>query len=273
MATVFMDRAKILECVEKHGAIVRLVKQARVTGLTAADHLALFDALAAGGIPAAQTTLSGTGALNLILTERIVRMVDEEKTVADVDLVYEHALNDGQRLDAPHYGVICGEFTATVNQSTTNLDGDGNQVTVRHRYPSLEEGETDFPDQTKEQGGEFSFFQPQVSFRFEGIRTTATPWLIARKVVGAINKTSWQGAGQHEWMCTSCSWKMTQPSKFHMVFEFQHNPDTWNPTVVFIDERTGKPPIGLIEDVGVKYIRKHPEINFEALLGGRVQGG
>ncbi len=58
-----------------------------------------------------------------------------------------------------------------------------------------------------------------------------------------------------------------------MTFEFQLNPDGWDPTVIFIDDRTGKPPPDLVPNVGYKTVTKMPACDFESVIGVDIQGG
>ena len=48
--------------------------------------------------------------------------------------------------------------------------------------------------------------------------------------------------------------------------------DTWDPTAVFIDARTNKPPPDLVEGVGFKTIQKHEKVDFDEILGSPVTG-
>lgn len=273
MATALMDLVKTLEAKERHGAITYLVRQVRVVGLTDADYSVLFSALTAAGVPAPGSLLIGVAAANLVLTERNVNLVDEDKSTVDVHLIYEHVLNEGQNLTTPLNSLICGEVLATLNEVDSNVDLFGYPIVVQHTYPGTDEV---FPDQTKIQGGVVKFFQAQITQTFEGIRTTNNPWVLARTVAGSVNKVSWLGGAPAQWMCTKCSWRVhdfKDPIRFHFSFEFQFNPDTWDPEVFFIDERTGKPPKDLIPGTGSKRVPKHPRQDFERIMGARVQGG
>jgi len=268
-ASAKIQRTDLLEAQERHGAIVRLVMRSRVVDLTDTTYETLMTALDVSGIPAAGSTL--TGAPNLILTERNPKLVN--KGVVDVDLVYEHFMNEGQDLDTPLGGLSTGRISANVQQVTSNLDGDDVPITVEHTYPATD---PDWPGETKTQGGEIQYYQPQRTIFLQGIKDTFRPWVIANSIIGKVNSTTWSGEGRHEWMCTNVTWTLydrdTQ-NRYLMTFEFQHNPDSWNPTAVFIDERTGRPPVDLVEDEGYKYIRKHDAINFERVIGTRIQGG
>lgn len=272
MAEAHIDHVSQLDATERNGTIVRLARRVRVTGLSNTDHSILFDALEE--CPDAGSSLADEGFTNLVLVERNPKLVDGDTGTVDVDLIYEHvAATDGQNIDSPPFGVLVGESNATLNQVTSNLDADGEAIVLSHTYP---EEDDEFPDQTKQQGGEITYYEPQITTRFQGIKQTRYPWLIQRQLTGAVNASSWSGGDPHTWMCVGVKWKPLDrrtPNRYVFEFEFQYNPDTWNPTAVFNDERTGKPPVGLVEGTGYKYIRKHREVNFEQVIGTRIQGG
>lgn len=274
MATAKIDRVSLLECQEEDGAVVRLVTQARVIGITDTSPVALLSALAASGIPAAGSTPSGF--TNLFLRQRNAKIVDADAGTVDVDLVYEKKSATSapwQNFDAPADSAIVGEMTVDVQQVTTNLDGEGNQITVRHTFPSTD---VDFPSQEITQGGEVTYYEPQRRFTVRGIKNTNRPWLLATAILGKVNESAWSSGGPREWLCVGARWDIHDRSgsnRHLMEFSFQHNPNTWDPTVVFIDNRSGKPPENLIENVGYKKVLILPQVAFEQVLGTRMQGG
>lgn len=273
MATAKIHHTSLVEAQERHGTIVRVVMRARVLDLVSTNLAVFSEALSAAGVPSVGDTL--TGYSNLVLTERNPKIVDGDPSTFDVDCVYEHFFNEGQSYDDPPVGFMAGEARANVQQVSGNTDLDGNTITVSHTFPSTD---PDFPDETQDQGGEIQFFQPSRTLTVSGIKQTSRPWIIANSIIGRVNKGDWLGEPEHEWMCVGVSWKIHDAGtagsvKYFMSFEFQHNPDTWNPTAIFIDERTGKPPKDLVLGTGIKYIRRHEEVNFEQVIGTNLQGG
>ncbi len=261
-----VDRVDLLEAQERDGVVIRLVTRARVTGLTDTGVAALTSALATPGIPQAEATLSGYP--QLVLRDRNPQVVEEDRTIVDIDLVYEHFDNEGQSFAAPFTSAVVGQIRASVQQSSTNIDIFNKLITVEHTY-------TDDQRKGKKetQGGTVQFLQAQRTISFTGIKVSVRPWLIANQLIGHLNELPWQGQAVHEWICTGVNWDiLTVAGKHNMTFDFQHNPDTWNPTVIFIDDRDGKPPKDLVAGTGFKTIRKHPEVNFERIIGVRLQG-
>lgn len=262
-----IDHETVLEAAERHGVVTRVVRLVRVVGLTDDDHQTLFSALTAAGVPSSGASLEG--ASNLTLVERNPKVVN--KGTVDVTLVYEHARNN-QALHTPHFGTLVYEIRASVSQVKSNTDNGGSPISLSHTYPLTD---PDYPGETKTQGGEIEFFQPQTLMTVRGILTTNYPWLLERHIIGAVNESDWSGRGPREWLCVGFSWKPLDgvSGKHEVSIEFQHNPDTWDPTAIFIDDRTGKPPPNLIANVGYRTIEKLRAVNFESVIGSRVQGG
>lgn len=267
MTTAHIDTEDMLEASEVDGAFTRVVRRVRVVDLEDTDYEVLQSALDAAGVPAAGDELGSTG---LFLKERNPRLVN--KGCVDVDLVYLPANSNGGVGQSFESGLVLGESSATLNQVESNLDGAGALITVEHTYPV---DDLDFAGLTKVQGGTIQVFQPQITRRYRGIKATAVPWEIEMDIVGTVNENTWAGGDSRTWMCTACSWKPVDVggSRFEFNVEFQYNPDTWDPTVVYKDERTGRPPDGLVAGTGYKTIAKYVDADFEAILGATLQGG
>lgn len=104
-----IDRLETLECVERNGVIRKLVRLARVFGLSNTDYRQLWAALIKAGIPAygsglVDTSNAGTIAATqafaaLVLVERSAKIAEGDPATVDVTLTYEHVL------DGPNQGV------------------------------------------------------------------------------------------------------------------------------------------------------------------------
>jgi len=270
-----IDHLTVLEAHERHGTLRRLVRVAQVSGISADNWDILSDALDASGLPQYGDHLVdqvSSTAYGMVLVERNPTVIDKDRV--RVELVYENCVDLEQDLDDPFTGYALGEVRCNIQQKSSNLDLDGDQVTVSHTYP---DDDPNHPDETLTQGGEFQYYEPQRTIHIRGIKATRTPWLLANSIVGKVNKRFWAGEYARAWLCTACSWKPASVSggvvRHFMDFEFQHDPDTWDPTVVFIDDVTGKPPAGLVENIGYKTVTKMPEIDFDRILGSPIQGG
>ena len=113
---------------------------------------------------------------------------------------------------------------------------------------------------------------------FKNIKWVAPDNLhLTLKFLGNINEAYWMGADPHQWMCTRADWKFYDISvegdtRYSMIFEFQKHPVSWNPTVTFRDERTGRPPPDLGAGEGWKYVTWQLEVDFDSLLGFLIEG-
>lgn len=281
MATsVKVDMVGMLEADERLGGIRRLVRKALVSGLTDTTWAAITSALDASSLPQYESHLTedtSKQAYDLVLVERRVKVIDKDK--AEVELVYENFADLEENLDTPRGGYVTGEVRCNLQQKTSNLDINGDQVTVSHTYPA---DDPNHPSETLTQGGEFQYYEPERTIFIRGIKQTRSPWLIANAIVGQVNAYAWSGEAARTWLCTGCTWKLSwagaysgglRRNRYYMTFEFQHNPDTWDPTVTFIDDVTNKPPANLVEGVGYGTVIKMESADFAALIGAPLQGG
>lgn len=290
--TAKIDRFDTLEMVERFGNIATVTRKAIVTGLEGVDFSVMYDALEAAGIPEANAKLDNTGSsAGLRVRERSVKMVD--KGTAEVLIRYGLLNDEGQSFSAGGFEsavfnvpALSGRMSCSVQQTTTNLyedpdDDDGIKRTIilQHTWPL---SDPDYPGKTVQQSGEIQVFVPQKTYVVEGYAHYYSPNTIADSVIGCVNDRKWLSGDENTWMCTEVTWKYAGSKTgdpvgasdyYHMSFQFQHNPDTWNPTAVFIDERTGRPPENLVAGEGYQYIRYHKAVNFIQKLGFLLIGG
>jgi len=264
-----LDRIDLLSCQERHGVVVALERKAYVSGLAGeTDYSILFSALTAAGLPAEGSLLGKDG---LVLTERNPTVIDKDK--CEVILKYENYYNEGQDFDSPPVGAFVGEARASIQQVTTNKDQNGALIEVSHTYP---DDDPNYPGETKTQTGEIQVFVPQRSFSVKGIKLTQSPWLIVDNIIGKLNSAAWSQWPARYWICTYAGYRNMDPStgvnRYFMSFEFQHNPDGWDPSVAFNDENTNRPPPNLVANVGYKTIEYLGEVNFNSVIGTLLQG-
>ncbi len=271
-AHVYLDRIETLEMKEKWGVIVSVIRKAFVENLPIeTDWSVMYGVLDAIGVPSSGEYLDDDRASHLYVTDRNVKMT--EKNQAEIIITYGHFADRGQKLFYD-YGVvgdrnISGKMQASISQKTANMyreDGSGTpeDIIVEHTYPA---DDPDFRGKTISQTGEVSVQIPQKTMTVEGIKETDAPWRMSSNLIGCVNKREWLGEAAHIWMCTEVTWEYRDEGNYFMSFTFQENPDTWNPTAVFMDANTSKPPAGLIEGIGWKYIRYHKEVDFVGELG------
>lgn len=97
---------------------------------------------------------------------------------------------------------------------------------------------------------------------------TNTPGAISKQFGNKLNSETWQSGGPRTWLCTEASFRSvdltTSPQLWEMTFSWQEDVDGWdkNSAAVFMDPLNGKAAPDLIDDVGIKVIEWHEEIDF-----------
>lgn len=218
------------------------------------------------------------GALTLVRREPSLAFPDSHNCV-DVVLDYQHLLDGANQLFQPAMqtiggavadagnltGSIFGKGRCSIVDKTTNFyypNGDRTkpkrQIAVSHRFPLWETGiaatafDKDYP-RCIFQGGEVNIPFPQSNYGFSLIVTTDSPVTIANTLVASINAKPLLGQKELTWICSEVRWECNAPAgnpfapatTYNMSFEFQNNVDGWDPTVVFLDHRTSRPPSGV----------------------------
>ncbi len=296
-ATAYIDRIDTLSCVERGGAIVSLVRLARVVGLTNTDYNILWTALEEAGIPKIPSALPGTGFEVLVLAERDAKLVENDISVVDVTLTYMHVLEGYQDLGLTGDPLldatpIYGKMRCSLKQTPTNFYIDHTnplavlaghaekQITVQHTFPAT----TDLtltpprikdklhPGEIVVQGGEVQVTKIQKNFQVNGYMNTNTPWSFVNGIHNTVNSEVWLGEDPGTWLCTEAHYEIATLGRYKMSFEWQHDPDGWDPTAVFIDERTNRPPPGLVADVGYKTIPYYKRVNFDNYFSAIFEG-
>lgn len=199
----------------------------------------------------------------LVLTGRDPKMVGGDKWVYDVTLHYEHILDGpNQKAILPDNGIIFGKGKTSVVDKSTNFYypfGDTTKarelIAVAHTFDQYDQGiaglklDPNLP-RTVLQGGEIQLPFPQSNFGFQGIWDDLfNPVQTSFTVVATVNKLPWLGRPALTWMCSEMQWECIEPSKhrYRVNFEFQYNVDTWDKSVVFFDQRTGRPPHDVVK--------------------------
>jgi len=285
-ASVVTDTIRNLSAEEWHGVIIRLTRECLVIDVD--DHdiggitETVFTALDTAGFTVGSILPDHE---NLVLTGRKADIHEGDPRVYIVALTYEKFGNEGQSIDAPVHGGLFIRSQTSLQQVMTNRYPDvypsdpsmaGKQIEVKHTFPDGTatykgaDGETlpadpDFPGQEKIQGGEISIYEPQETITVDGILAVDAPWAVTEAMVGFVNSVPWMGQDARKWMCTGAPYEshaLESVYRWLFHFEFQLNRATWDPTAVFIDARQGKPPPGLVANVGYKTIKYQGEIDF-----------
>lgn len=187
-------------------------------------------------------------------------------TIVDYNGFYWKALGAGGIVVASAYPAVGPLWSiATVGQagfaSKANTTGLKRQVAVGHTFPGTEEAS--LANKTFFQTGEITIMQPQETYTVGGFTFTPEPWNIASSIIGKVNDSGWMNHSSDEWMCMEVEWEaIFVGAQYKMRFQFQHNPDTWQPTAIFADQRTGKPPVNIVDGFGRVTVPYHGRLNF-----------
>ena len=143
-------------------------------------------------------------------------------------------------------------------------------IHVGHRFPINDQ---QVAGQVFWQSGEVTKMQPQRNYEIRGTIYTPRPWQTANAIIAKINSTGWMDGAPFEWMCTEVAWEaLIIGTKYKFRFEFQHNPDTWVPTAIFVDQRFGRPPSDLVSGFGYRHIRVHDELDYDTFFQTSLEG-
>lgn len=212
---------------------------------------------------------------HLVLVERSAAPLGDETDNRTViaDLKYEHLLNGPhQNLDpsvdilTQNFFCLFGKGRCSVQEKPTNFfypNGDNTktrtQILVGHTFPKEHSGiagqvldPINLP-RTIIQGGEISIPFPHGSYEITGYKRTNDPWGVCRSIVRHINSDVWLGELPFHWLCNDADFEVAipanpgQPGIYKFKFQFEMNFDSWNPTVVFHDQRTGSPPANVVK--------------------------
>lgn len=258
--TAKLDTIETLSLKERNGGFYFLQRRILVEGLTDTDYGSLFDAMIATGVPDYGDTVSE--APNLMVTQKDAKMIDS--TLAEVIITYEP-----KELIQKFTESSKASLRASLNQVPTNKDKDGSTSSVEHTFPG-DDPDPSFAGATKVQGGQWDKFQPQATLHFEGTQQVSDIVALALSTIGKTNDATWQGGAAGTWMCTGVEADVNNsgvsPIDYVLKIEFQYNPDGWDPTIIYVDPRTGRPPVDLVDGTGFKTIAAYERVDFDTLF-------
>ncbi len=272
MPTLYPDHTSLLHLAERNGCVRSLTKKTRVIfekdEILPTDHQALLSAMEAAGLPVAFSSLAGVGLGSLVLTERGTEVVDGDPRVFDVTLKYDHVLDGPNQVlynrdPEAAQPILYVKAKTSIAQKTTNFfrpfgdpDAERELITTAHTFLNTDQdvaGTQFVPGHpnTVYQGGEVTVPFPQTNFRLVGIwdlNEDQSPWDIHYLFIARINDDAWLGRPAFSWLCSEVQSQMLNASarRYEFEFEFQFDLDTWNPTVIFNDQRTGRPPADVL---------------------------
>lgn len=164
------------------------------------------------------------------------------------------------------------EVEGSLVQEESNIDAFGSVISVQHAYPSNYgdngEGNPAKAGRTIQQGGMVQRPIPTVVLTITR-RDLFNPLTLSKQYTGKLNDGPWAwGPGDvaRTWLCAGITGTSDDGGvSYRNRYSFQYRPDKWDATVVFIDSDTGKPPTGLVNNVGYKRVQITGTANFNAL--------
>ncbi len=285
MATVVtVDQLTNLSFVEQRGknggVVFELRREALVSGLDIdaldpPDYRILQDALDA--LPAyLRFGEPAEGHADLILIERVVRLIPGERSKCIVELVYKRYFS---HLDTVEIGTFITRGGSGLRQFTTGKDAFQNDIVVQHTYPANENDPgyphtaPDLAGVTKRMGGEVQVDYPSDTLEFEGRLVREHPGVEARAWRGHTNMGpgQWNGGEEGTWRCAEVSFYPYDIAPliekvWVFNFLFQYDPTGWNPDAIYRDMLTGMPPPVLVDGESVVEVDWYPLKNFHGLF-------
>lgn len=262
MAKVHLDTIRDISLEEENGVVKTLKRTVTVTGLSGSDCGILYDALDASGVPTPGATLADD--TNLILLKRSANFAgkNSDGSIVEVDLEYT---------SRNRYVVNTWKFEGSARMQSIRSQNDlfGNQILVAHTY-STNDHDPNLAGQFITKGGWIEVLEPHLVLRVSGDYMTNRPDIVSKAWISSVNSSPWVSGMAGTWLCTGVDFaeqnNSTIPPTWKFTMEFEHNRRGWQPAVVFIDSRTGEPPSGLVDGVGVKTVWWYPQAQFRQLF-------
>lgn len=252
--TLVIDMIEGARIRESQGVAVEAMRVAIVHGIagSAATGEEVFEAaLTATGMPVAGDVHPIYG--DLVLQDRRAVMVGSGSTrQVRVDLVYKHP--SGGEIQTPPGDNYVLSGGSAVEQVESEIDRQtGQQITVEHN------GDV--------QGGTVAAFESRSVISFEATWPSAAPLALSQTLTNRVNDQQWAGGAPRTWLITDVGFTLVDPlgtlgtPTYRFRFELRYNPDGHDPTVVYIDPDTGRPPPGLT-NLGLKTIEWYDDFDF-----------
>ncbi len=195
-----------------------------VSGLTGSYHQRMAQAITASGIP--QLRSSHPAISSIFVTSLDAKPAGVDGAIVRID----YGTGNSKQLPSPGEPAQI-EVGATLSQTSTHQDISGNPLEVA--LSDDEDAPTQIARVTK--------LVPQVTVRYSRLEETS-PGSKARQYVGKVNSGEVFSSDPGTWMCTAITGRSNDGGEtYEVTYDFQYNPDGWQPHVVYIDPATGRP--------------------------------
>lgn len=221
--TVKMDQLQDASCRQTADGW-ELQRLAFVSGLSGSYAQRMAQAMTASGIPAlreAHPNLPGVLVAELQASPAGDQAAMVRITYRSPDADFLPDLEDPPQI----------QVGSTLSQTTTSQDATGQPIEV-----TIGSGAN-----TLTQIAQVRKLIPQTTVRYTRLEE-ASPGDKARNYVGKINSTAVFSSNPETWMCTGIHGRSDDGGQTYLVtYDFQYNPDGWQPKAVYIDPTTGRP--------------------------------
>jgi hypothetical protein len=210
----------------------RIVRVAKVTGVTGDGDERLYNAVTATGMPTlgdVHPSISGC------YLRRMIPKPEANDVIA-VRLIYESSSYQPNTIN----------IAGTLSQTQTNIDQNGYAIQLGYTYPTDHHYEA-WQDVKKWQSGYANFLKPGTN-----ITVTKTmafiPWQHITNYTGTVNGFPFKIGntrihGTRKWLCTGITAASNDAGgTYSVTYNLQYNPDTWDAVMVYQDPHDGRPP-------------------------------
>lgn len=177
----------------------------------------------------------------ILVDTRSASFLPDSNTKAFVTVTYKR-LNPGEREPSNNTDPVIN-VGATVTATETNRDYAGNLITITYTANTTDAEAVTGVGTVEKQ-------VPQVALSLQR-REARSPLEKAIRFVGKLNRGRFYDGDQWTWLCTGIQGQSDDGGDTYTVtYEFAYNPETWDPTVVYIDPETDAPPVDPIPTEG-----------------------
>ncbi len=147
--------------------------------------------------------------------------------------------------------------------ATFTKDAGDNQIITTHTFNEPAPGRSG----TDTQPGEVAGFRPTTVLSVTRTENDS-PQALAIAFVGKTNAGNFFGEGSGSWLCTAIEgFSEDQGATYTVTYEFElsSDPDLWNATVAYIDDKTGRPVLPLVDGVSRRTYQIYEQTSFSGL--------
>jgi hypothetical protein len=231
-----------------------------VTGVTGEGHAKIYNAAQELGVDINDAHPTVTSCkLREVLCESV------DKDVVKLRLVYRRLTHTGHSY-TPQLDTV--EIGANLSQKETNKDVNDVVMQVQYEYPADYTHDSDYAGKTLSQSPMEPIFIPQPSIVISKAELFS-PLAKAKEYVATMNLAGWNldpTAPAKTWLCTGIVGRSNDAGlNYTTTYSFQYNASTWDKTIVYFLEHTGRPPTDLVDGTGIKDYQVYQTKNFNAL--------